>query len=340
MNRKDLKQAGKTLFKKNYWHSVLVGLLMLLGSGAGISISTSSGTSDMSFENLIGDADLEFFLESPFFTILSFAGIAITILSIFIFSPLRCGGIRYFLKSRKNQSVELDEVVQNFRDKTFLNIAKVTFIKNLFITLWMLLFIIPGFIKVFEYWAIDFILAVRPDIDRKEAHRLSKILMDGNKWELFVLELSFFGWNILSLFTFGLLNIFYVNPYMQATFVEFFSDIRLQALAKGAITPNDIPDYEVYNPFYQNPFDQPQYQPTFQQNWNNPYAPEGNPAENNFYAPQQPVEEPIEQPVPQPTEPVVEEPVAETPIAEPVAEETVAEPIIEATEPTTEETNE
>ena len=191
-----------------------------------------------------------------------------------------------------------------------------------------MLFIIPGIIKAFEYWAINYILAVRPDIDRKEAHRLSKLLMDGNKWDCFVLGLSFLGWSILGSFTFGLLNIFYVNPYMQATFVEFFSDIRLQALAKGTITPNDIPDYEVYNPFYQNPFDQPQ---------NNFYAPQyNNPAENGFYAPQQPVEQPISQP----TEPVVEEPVIETPVAEPVAEETVAEPIIETTEPTTEETNE
>ena len=47
----------------------------------------------------------------------------------------------------------------------------------------MLPFIIPGFIKVFEYWAIDFILAVRPDIDRKEAHRLSKDRVR-RRWDL------------------------------------------------------------------------------------------------------------------------------------------------------------
>ena len=339
MNRKDLKQAGKSLFKKNYWCSVLIGLLMLLvGEGAGFSVSV--GSSDMSFENLIGDADLEFFLESPITIFAGFGLVVGMLIAYFIFMPLYCGGIRYFLKTRKNQSTDLGELTQNFKDKTFLNVAKISFLKDISVLLWSLLFIIPGIIKAFEYWAINYILAVRPDIDRKEAHRLSKILMDGNKWDCFVLGLSFLGWSILGSFTFGLLNVFFVNPYMQATFVEFFSDLRLQALAKGTITPNDIPDYEVYNPFYQNPFDQPQYQPTFQQNWNNPYAPQGSPAENNFYAPQQPVQEPIEQPVAQPTEPVVEEPVVETPIAEPVAEETVAEPIIETTEPAPEETNE
>ncbi len=209
--------------------------------------------------------------------------------------------------------------------------------------------------KAFEYWAVDYILAVRPDIDKAEARRLSKILMDGNKADLFVLELSFVGWGFLSLFTMGLLSIFYVNPYMQATFVEFFSDIRLQALAMGKITPNDIPDYEFIDPqmqyqsqFYAQPKNvvyrpdgmpmgntvytqQPFTPPTYQQNWNNPYAP------------QQPAQQPVEQPISQPTEPVVEEPVV-GPVEEPVAEENVAEPviepIIETTEPTTEETNE
>ena len=294
MNRKNLKEAGKSLFNKHYWHSVLIAFLMLLGQGGGFSFSTSSSDTS-SLEGFDFSVAENVVFSAPVITALTTAAVVLTILSIFVFSSLRCGGIRYFLKSRKNQPVDLGEVIQNFKDKTFLHIALVTFFKNLFITLWMFLFIIPGIIKYYEYWAIDYILAVRPDIDRKEAHRLSKILMDGNKADLFVLGLSFIGWNILSAFTFGLLHIFYVNPYMQATYVEFFSDIRLQALAKGKITPNDIPDYEAYNPFYQNPYDMPQNQPftppTYQQTWNNPYAP------------QKPIVEPVAEPVVQPTEP-------------------------------------
>ena len=333
MDRKQLKQAGKNLFQKNYWHSVLVALFMTLTWSEGGSISLPSNTSDASdLSNFDISVSQNFFFETPVLIGIGIGGIVLTILSYLVFNALRCGGIRYFLKSRKNQPVDIKEVVENFKDKTFLNIAKVTFFRDVRIFLWMLLFIVPGIIKSFEYWAVDYILAVRPDIDEKEARRLSKILMDGNKWDCFVLGLSFLGWILLSLFTFGLLNIFYVNPYMQATFVEYFSEIRLQALAKGTITPNDIPDYEAYNPFYQNPYDQPQ---------NNFYAPQYNtPAENNFYAPQQPVQEPVEQPVAQPTEPVVEEPVVETPVTEPVSEETVTEPVVEPIIETTKEPNE
>ena len=315
MNRKNLKEAGKNLFNKHYWHSVLIAFLMLLGQGGGISFSSGS-SNNSSLEGFDFSAVNEFVFSTPIIAALSTGITILTILSIFVFSSLRCGGIRYFLKSRKNQPVDLGEVIRNFKDKTFLHIALVTFLKNIFIVLWMLLFIVPGIIKAFEYWAIDYILAVRPDIDRKEAHRLSKILMDGNKADLFVLSLSFFGWHILSALTFGLLHIFYVNPYMQATYVEFFADIRQQALAKGKITPNDIPDYETYNPFYQNPYDMPQNQPftppTYQQTWNNPYAPQGIPTENNFYAPQQPIVEPVTEPTTQPIEPTEQSEAQET----------------------------
>ncbi len=331
MDRKQLKQAGKNLFQKNYWYSVIVAFLMLFTGSTTTSPSfnfsfntTSSG--DVSSGELFGGGDFEYFLEEflqePVAIAVIIAIIAViavaSVLGYFIFNSFRCGGIRYFLKSRKNQPTEIKEVFENFKDKTNFNIAKVTFFRDLSVFLWSLLFIIPGIIKSYEYWAIDYILAVRPNIDKDEAKRLSKILMDGNKADLFVLSLSFYGWILLSIFTMGLLNIFYLNPYMQATFVEFFSDIRLQALAMGKITPNDIPDYEFIDP-------QMQYQGQFyQQPKNVVYRPDGMPMGNTAYTQQpfgqpftQPVQQPFAQPTQQPVEPVVEAPVSEPEAAEP-----------------------
>ncbi|MBQ7115675.1 MAG: DUF975 family protein [Clostridia bacterium] len=350
MNIKNLKQAGKNLFQKNYWYSVLVAFLMAFTGTTGstnfnFSFNTSTSSSETSpFDALFGSEEYsntffeEFFLfdknfledliQHPFaivFFIALFSTIAVAaVLGYLIFSSFRCGGIRYFLKSRKNQPVQIHEVFQNLKDKTNFNIGKVLFFRDISVMLWSLLFVIPGIVKSYEYWAVEYILAVRPDIDKDEAKRLSRILMDGNKWNCFVLGFSFIGWNLLAIFTFGLLNIFYINPYMQATFVEFFSEIRLQALAMGKITPNDIPDYEFIDlqmqyqqAFYQQPKNivyrpdgmpinnvnynqQPFTPPTYQQNWNNPYAP------------QQPASESV-------AEPVVDNS-AKEPVSEPAAE--------------------
>ncbi len=333
MDRKQLKQAGKALFQKNYWYSVLVTFLMTLtGASAGsfssnfnfnLNFSSNTpGSDEGAVEEVFGGGNLDAFFDEfiyepifiAFVLIIIAAIVVASILGYFIFASFRCGGIRYFLKSRKNQPVQIHEVFENLKDKTNINIAKVTFSRDVSVFLWSLVFIIPGIIKSYEYWAIDYILAVRPDIDKDEAKRLSKLLMDGNKAELFILGLSFFPWILLSIFTMGLLNVFYLNPYMQATFVEFFSQIRLEALAMGKITPNDIPDYEFIDP-------QMQYQQQFYaQPKNVVYRPDGSPVGNTVYT-QQPFQQPVQQPFSQPTEPVVEAPVEETVVEEIPTEE-------------------
>lgn len=255
MDRAQLKENAKKLFHKNYWHSVIVALVMTLGTGSlnRFNFNFKDGFMNGYLEEFSSNGSTDFF--SDFLssgvaalvgTVAVVAAICGIVLSIFVFSTLRCGGIRYFMKLRRNHKVDVSEVVANFRDKTFLNIAKISFLKYLYLFLWSLLFIIPAIIMGLEYWAIDYILAVRPDLSKDEAFRLSKKIMDGNKLDLFVLDISFFGWYILSILTFSLAGVFYVNPYVQATYVEFFDKIRNEAIVEGRINPFDVPDYQQF----------------------------------------------------------------------------------------------
>ena len=79
---------------------------------------------------------------------------------------------------------------------------------------------------------IPYILAENPKIERKKAFKLSKEMMKGNKWKTFILDLSFLGWELLSIFTFGLLNIFYINPYKVATTVELYEVLKKQIISQ------------------------------------------------------------------------------------------------------------
>lgn len=79
---------------------------------------------------------------------------------------------------------------------------------------------------------IPYILAEIPKIQRKKAFKLSKEMMKGNKWKTFILDLSFLGWELLSIFTFGLLNIFYINPYKVATTVELYEVLKKQIISQ------------------------------------------------------------------------------------------------------------
>ncbi len=310
MDRKALKQRGKALFggndlfKGKYWQSVIVTLFMLFSFGNFVGPKFEFNFEPQSVSDVIAsykDATIatENFLDI-FAGGMSLAVILSSIfsllLSVLIICTFKAGGIRYFLKSRKNNPTDFKEVFQNFKDKTFLNIGKISFCKFGFTYLWSLLFVIPGIIKSYEYWAIDYIVATRPDIERQEVFKLSKALMDGHKWDLFVLQLSFFGWNILNGFTSGILGIFYVSPYQQATYVEFFSDIRLEAMAKGAITPFDIPDYEFFAPEYHEAPYAHGFAPPFASPVN-PHPPTETPTEAYAETPfEAPAETPIEAP--------------------------------------------
>lgn len=151
--------------------------------------------------------------------------------TIIIANPLIVAGRRYFIKARKRTSTKIGIIEEIFKRKNWLNVAVIMFFKNIYNSLWYLT-IIGGIIKTYEYRMIPYILAENPRIKRKEAFKLSKQMMKGNKWRTFVLDLSFVGWNILSVFTFGLLNILYVNPYKESTLVELYMVLRNQAISE------------------------------------------------------------------------------------------------------------
>jgi len=93
---------------------------------------------------------------------------------------------------------------------------------------WSLLFIIPGIVKSYSYRMVPYILAENDEISGKEAIELSMQMMNGHKWNTFVLDLSFLGWQILSAFTLGILSVFYVAPYIHATDAELYKTLRDQ----------------------------------------------------------------------------------------------------------------
>ena len=120
------------------------------------------------------------------------------------------------------------KLLSAFRSGYYGNVVKTMFFRDLFTFLWSLLFIIPGIIKSYEYKMVPYLLAEYPDMDRKEVFARSRDMMYGQKWNTFVLDLSFIPWNILSTITFGLVGLFYVSPYQDATYAELYD-----ALAAG-----------------------------------------------------------------------------------------------------------
>lgn len=137
------------------------------------------------------------------------------VLDAFVINPLEIG-IRRFGLANLNAKAEVKEIGFGY-DHNYKNGVKTMFFRDLYTFLWSLLFIVPGIVKSYEYRMIPYLLADHPDMTSEQAFAESKRMMTGQKWNAFVLDLSFIGWDILSILTLGILSIFYVEPYKFMT---------------------------------------------------------------------------------------------------------------------------
>lgn len=98
------------------------------------------------------------------------------------------------------------------------------FLRDLYCFLWGLLFIIPGIVKAYSYAMTPFILAEHPELTASEAIERSEEMMNGHKGDLFLLHLTFFGWDLLAAVTLNLGHIL-LNPYKNAAEAAFYREI-------------------------------------------------------------------------------------------------------------------
>jgi uncharacterized membrane protein len=136
--------------------------------------------------------------------------------------PLLMGVIYCSLTVSRNNRVDVKQLFDGFYN--FVNAMVLYIINVVFITLWSLLFVIPGIIKAYSYSMSYYILADNPNMPANDARLQSMQLMKGNKWRLFCLHFSFIGWYLLSCLTFGILFL-WVIPYVQTATAEFYRNL-------------------------------------------------------------------------------------------------------------------
>lgn len=113
-----------------------------------------------------------------------------------------------------------------FRSGNYGNIVKTMFLPgpvSCIVDCCFLLF--PEWIKTYEYKMIPYLLAEYPDMSTKEVFAKSREMMNGQKMDTFILDLSFIPWSVLSAITAGIAGLFYVSPYKDATYAELYDTL-------------------------------------------------------------------------------------------------------------------
>jgi len=200
MDFSDLKTRARKSLEGKWKDTLIVFVVFSVLTSISVFYDTSNLTSDQ-----LGS-----------YTILNILGLVFGCLFGF-------GFISYFLKLSRNEETDYRELFS----KTNLAIEYfiLSFLIAIFTFLWALLFIIPGIIAAIRYSQALFIKVDNPDLGAMECINKSKELMKNHKMDYFLLMLSFLGWMILGIFTFGILYLWLI-PYYYTTICNFYNKIK------------------------------------------------------------------------------------------------------------------
>ena len=223
----EVKEQGKAAFRTNYWNCVIVSIIMSIVTGGSLvgGRSAASGSGVAELKEYFADMDpaLIPFIIMTVMSVFVFAMIIGILIKIFVFNPLKVGCYTFFRKNI-NGDGELGNVVSGFHDfgRTFITL----FLTDLFLSLWSMLFIIPGIIKSYSYRLVPYIIADNPELSSTEVITRSRELMNGHKFKAFLLDFSFIGWIILAICTCGIASLFWVSPYISSTNAALYLKLK------------------------------------------------------------------------------------------------------------------
>jgi len=146
------------------------------------------------------------------------------ILSMVLSGPFLLGLAQYFIKFARNDAAPVETLFAGF--KNFTSSFVLYLLISIYTFLWTLLLIVPGIIAALSYSQSYYIMNDNPNISAMEAIEISKKMMDGHKSRLFMLQLSFIGWLIVSCLTFGI-GFLWLNPYYHLTMANFYEDLKM-----------------------------------------------------------------------------------------------------------------
>lgn len=231
----EFRAIARDVLRGNWKTAVLVGLVASILGGASsggpeFSLDVTEEGAQLSFEyanqTLYStggslDSDIGAFLAAGM-TFIVAAAIVVGIAWFILGSIISIGYTKFNLLLVEKRPASFDSLFAYF--DYWKTMIAASFLQTLYILLWTLLLIIPGIVAGYSYAMTPYILAENPDLTASEAIRRSKEMMEGNRMDLFILELTFIGWELLCILTLGIGNL-WLGPYKAAAMAAFYKEL-------------------------------------------------------------------------------------------------------------------
>lgn len=143
-----------------------------------------------------------------------------TVVTLVLTGPFTYGLAKIMLANVEGDKWGIANLFDGFRE-CFVKSMLLGFLQSLFIALWSLLFFIPGLVKSYSYALAFYVQRNDKELEAIDCINESKRLMQGHKWQLFCLDLSFIGWYLLGALCFGV-GVYFVLPYHEMARANFY----------------------------------------------------------------------------------------------------------------------
>lgn len=163
-----------------------------------------------------------------FFIPAEYNGITTLVANLLLFFPLvYVFKIHLLALSREGKKIVFSEYLTNLKKK-YSRAVPVMGLICLYVMLWTILLVIPGIIKGYSYAMASYISIDNEELSAEECVQRSIKMMEGHKMQLFLLDLSFFGWVLLSILTLGI-GLLWLAPYQETAHIKFYEDLKSKA---------------------------------------------------------------------------------------------------------------
>lgn len=245
LKRIDLKQRAVVLMRSAKPSVILVALayialsfLMYLLSNRLMGINFTQADMDR-YMQFLSDGNLEHAMVLLEDMVPPASSAAINTLLQILLVIVDAGFILFLLNTIRGTGACLGNLLDGFG--FFFKIILLSIVESVFIALWSLLLVFPGIIASYRYRMAIYLLVDDPGRGVMECLRISKEMMKGHKWELFVLDLSFIGWNLLAMLpVIGWAVQIWTMPYINLTYALYFENLSgrdIYAAQSGSVPP-------------------------------------------------------------------------------------------------------
>lgn len=278
-NRFTLKSRAKAVLSLHYWPTFLAMLLAgLITSSISFSTNFFSQQQQVITDEMAYIPPAVLFALLAALLLITIIALAFT---VFVTGPILVGTKKFLLNTALENNSEISAIFHGFKSG-YKTIATTTLMKQLiymayalipfaaaFVWVFVMAFImgfggtatldslfigtsvplvviialIPYIMKCYDYYLVDYILAENPDMHWREVLKKSKEMMRGNRWSVFVLNMSFIGWMLLGLCA-CFIGVLFVDPYIQATDAQLYLELTGRGNVEATSEETETADEE------------------------------------------------------------------------------------------------